>query len=214
MINYLFSNIDKNKGFTKTQSDYLKKSITSNMSITFIASRPYEYDKNDMYKEKLIKFFENIDIKFKNTNLIDGRIDTQNSKKLIETSDIVFFMGGNPETQMKFIEENELITSIKNSKIILGVSAGSMNQAKRVMYIDDFDGYKVKDYEGLGLINISIFPHFDLNNKNIIKEVTELSKQIPLILLPNDTFIKIENEKINIIGKAYNIFEEKLEENK
>lgn len=84
MIKYLFSNIDKNKGFTKTQSDYLKENITSNMSITFIASRPPEYDKNDMYKDKLIKFFENnIDIKFKMSNLIDERVDNQKSKELI-----------------------------------------------------------------------------------------------------------------------------------
>lgn len=55
-------------------------------------------------------------------------------------------MGGNPETQMQFIKENKLITPIKNAQIILGVSAGAMNQAKRVMYIDDYDNYKMKDY--------------------------------------------------------------------
>lgn len=63
------------------------------------------------------------------------------------------------------------------------------------------------------MVNISVFPHFDINNENQKQEVKEISKQIPLILLPNDSFIKIENEKINIIGKAYNIFEEKIEEN-
>ena len=213
MTCYLFSNIDKNKGFTKEQSKYLKEDITSNMTITFIASKPYKYNKNDMYKEKFIKFFKNVNINFEKVNLIDGRVNASKSKKLIETADIIFLMGGNPETQMKFIKENDLVNSIKKCNLILGVSAGSMNQSKRIIYIDDFDNYKIKDYEGIGIVNINIFPHFDINNENQKQEVKEISKQISMILLPNDSFIKIKNEQINIIGKSYKIFKEKLEEN-
>ena len=38
MINYLFSGIDKKKGFTKIQTNYLKKDIKSGSNIVFIAS--------------------------------------------------------------------------------------------------------------------------------------------------------------------------------
>ena len=60
MINYLFSGIDKEKGFNSEQKKYLKKDIKNNSNITFIASTFDEYDKNKLFKEKIISFFSDI----------------------------------------------------------------------------------------------------------------------------------------------------------
>lgn len=114
-------------------------------------------------------------------------------------------LGGSPELQMKSINEYKLIDSIKKCKLVLGVSAGAMNQSKRVMYKDDFDNFIMKDYAGLGLVDVNVFPHFDLENKAIVEEVKEVSNSIPLILLPNDSFIRIKNNNIDIVGKSYKI---------
>ena len=37
-INYMFSRIDRDKGFNDNQKKYIKEDIKNNMSITFIAS--------------------------------------------------------------------------------------------------------------------------------------------------------------------------------
>lgn len=210
MINYLFSGIAKEKGFTKEQSKFLKEDILSNSNMTFIASIFDNYERNDLQKTNYIKFFRNIGITFKEVNLIDHRITKIEAKRIIENTDIIFLLGGSPELQMKSIKEYDIVEYIKKCKIVLGVSAGSMNQSNRVMYKDDFDNYKMKDYDGLGIIDINIFPHIELENQPLLEEAKEISKEMPLILLPNDSFIRIKNGNIEIVGKSYKLYQEEF----
>lgn len=203
MINYLFSGLDKEKGFTKEQEKYLKKDIKSNVKIVYICSIPDNYERSDEQLLRYTNMFKNIDIKFSKESVIDKRITKETAKELINEADIIFLMGGSPELQMNFILEYDLVNEIKNKNIVLGVSAGSMNQSKRVMYKDDFDNYKLKDYQGLGLVDINIFPHVDLS-EDIMKEGEEINQIIPLILLPNDSFIRVENNNVEIIGNNKN----------
>lgn len=206
MINYLFSGIDKEKGFTKKQSEFLTKDILPNSNITFIASIFDNYDKNDKQICVYKKLFEDIGIIFKKINLIDSRLDVQQSQDLLKSSDIIFLLGGFPELQMKSIQKYGLLKYIRKSNFILSVSAGSMNQSKRVMYKDDFDNFIMKDYAGIGIVNINIFPHVESEDSSLFEEAKEISYEMPLILLPNDSFIRIKDEELNIIGKSYYLY--------
>lgn len=47
-INYMFSRIDRDKGFNDNQKKYIKEDIKNDMSITFIASLFDEYERNDV----------------------------------------------------------------------------------------------------------------------------------------------------------------------
>lgn len=211
MINYLFSGINPEKGFTKEQANYLKKDIKDNSNIVFIASIFGDYKKNDELFENYIKYFENNNIKFRKSSIIDDRISITLAHELINDADIVFLLGGNPEMQMKSINKYDLKKYIKKVNIVIGVSAGSMNQSKRVMYKDDFENFKMKDYEGLGLVEINIFPHVDLNNSSIMNEVTEISEYMELILLPNDSFVRVHNEDIKFFENYYLMKNKNLE---
>lgn len=213
MINYLFSGINPEKGFTKQQANYLKKDIKDNSNIVFIASIFSDYKKNDELFENYIKYFENNNIKFRKSSIIDDRISITLAHELINDADIVFLLGGNPEMQMKSINKYDLKKYIKKVNIVIGVSAGSMNQSKRVMYKDDFENFKMKDYEGLGLVEINIFPHVDLNNSSIMNEVTEISEYMELILLPNDSFVRVHNEDIKFFENYYLMKNKNLEIN-
>lgn len=213
MINYLFSGINPEKGFTKEQANYLKKDIKDNSNIVFIASIFGDYKKNDELFENYIKYFENNNINFRKSSIIDDRISITLAHELINDADIVFLLGGNPEMQMKSINKYDLKKCIKKVNIVIGVSAGSMNQSKRVMYKDDFENFKMKDYEGLGLVEINIFPHVDLNNSSIMNEVTEISEYMELILLPNDSFVRVHNEDIKFFENYYLMKNKNLEIN-
>lgn len=213
MINYLFSGINPEKGFTKEQANYLKKDIKDNSNIVFIASIFGDYKKNDELFENYIKYFENNNIKFRKSSIIDDRISITLAHELINDADIVFLLGENPEMQMKSINKYDLKKCIKKVNIVIGVSAGSMNQSKRVMYKDDFENFKMKDYEGLGLVEINIFPHVDLNNSSIMNEVTEISEYMELILLPNDSFVRVHNEDIKFFENYYLMKNKNLEIN-
>lgn len=209
-VNYLFSGINKESGFTKEQEKHLKEDIQPNSNITFISALPNDYIGGDTQVLQYTKLFRNIDITFKKVDLIDYRKAKKETHEVLKESDIIFLLGGSPELQMKLINEYELLDDIKQANIVLGVSAGSMNQSKRVMYRDDFDNFIMKDYSGLGIVDINIFPHIELNNETLMKEATEISNELPLILLPNDSFIRIKNKQMEIVGIAHQLFKEKI----
>ncbi len=88
MIKYLFSNVDKVNGFNEQQIKYLSIDLKTCKSILFV---PGDYDKEKyiIYKDKIIGWFENIDIIFKEKHLasLDGGL---------KCYDAIFLMGGNP----------------------------------------------------------------------------------------------------------------------
>lgn len=205
-INYLFSGLDKVNGFTKKQKEFLKKDIKNNMNIVFIASSFDNYERNDIKHKELVKLFNDININFNNIYLIDNRVDSNKSKELIKKSDIIFLMGGDPKKEMDSIIEYDLVSDIKTKEgIIIGVSAGSMNQITNVIYKDEIDNNILIKYKGLGFFNTNIYPHVDINNKEYLQEIFEVSKYGKILCLPNSSFIRIENNKVDIIGEYYYI---------
>ena len=92
---------------------------------------------------------------------------------------------------------------LKQKEPIIGVSAGAMNQAKRVVYRDEFENNRIYDYEGLDLVKINVYPHFDSKNQELLDEIDEVSKMVDLILIPDESLIRIENSKVEYIGTYY-----------
>ncbi len=206
-INYLFSGVDKEKGFDEVQSKYLKQDIKENQIITFIASTFDNHEQNIMHKNKTLNFFSKINITFKKNYLIDNNVTKEEAKEFIKKSNIIYLMGGDTYLQNNSLDEYELKPLIKEKSFIIGVSAGSLNQTKRVVYQDYND---IKDYEGLGFTNISIYPHLDFLNIDYLKELFKISKITKLVALPNSSFIRIENNKEMFIGDYYEIENEKI----
>lgn len=201
-IYYLLSGIDKEKGFYKSVIDYLKKDIKNNSVISFISCYFDNYEKNDLYHNNMIKNFSNIGINFKETYLIDGRLDKEKTRKIINKSDVIYIIGGNPYIEMENIKSYNLIDTLREfNGIVIGVSAGSMNMCNNVCYIDEENN--IKEYEGIGLIDINIAPHLDFNNIDYLKEIFRVSKIRKTIALPNESFIRIANKNIQIIGEHY-----------
>lgn len=90
--------------------------------------------------------------------------------------------------------------------LIIGISAGSMNLAINSYYSKDEDYSKSVIYKGLGIVDITIDPHFDINNKEQVSEIKINSKKIKIIGLPNESAIVINNNKVKYIGDKY-VFE-------
>lgn len=204
MTNILFSGIDKENGFNEEQSECLNESIKSQSTITFIASDFTNTVKSKDVSNKMVTFFEKIGVNFKCVNLIDVNISIKEAHEILKTSDIVFLMGGSPYLQMEGINKYGLKEYIKNIPLVIGVSAGSMNQSKRVVYEEE-NNMKLYDYEGLGLINFNIYPHFDFKNIELLKESFRVSEVICLDCLPEDSFIKVNDGYIKYYGPHYKV---------
>lgn len=203
MINILFSGVDKEKGFTSKQTEILKKDVKKDAKIVFISTIFDNYQRSDEQLNRYLLAFNKIGIEFKEYLIIDNRINKKDAIDSINNSDVVFLLGGSPDLQMISINEYELVEPISKAKIVIGVSAGSMNQSDIVMYRDDFENYIMKKYKGLGLVNVNIFPHISLDDIKLLNEAKEISDQIPLILLPNESFIRIDNKKMSVFGNYW-----------
>ena len=205
MINYLLSGIDKEKGFSEVQAKYLKQDIKNTNVITFIASSFNNIEKTNIYLDIMLNWFKKIDITFKEAYLINDLVNPSQAKEYIDKSDVVFIMGGDTLEQIKNIIKYDIIHNLQKRKgITIGISAGSINMAKDVAIARDIDD-NIPDhsfYKGIGLVDINIEPHFDLNNTIHNKDIIEISKDNKMICLPDDSFIRIDKD-INIIGEYY-----------
>ncbi|MCI5835730.1 MAG: Type 1 glutamine amidotransferase-like domain-containing protein [Firmicutes bacterium] len=199
-INYLFSSVDKKNGFTEKQALCLKNDIKNNSTITFITSDFNSYEKNDEFINMILVFFKKIDIEFKKIYTIDNRTNIPSLKTIIADSDVIYITGGNPQRQIENINKFNLKKLLNNyNKIIIGVSAGAINQANKITYWDN----EIITYEGLNLVNIHIYPHLDINNIDNLKEILLVSKYQRIYALPDNSFIRIQNDNIEIYGDYY-----------
>ena len=196
MIKYLFSNIDKVNGFSELQSKYLSKDLRNCNNILFVPG-DYDNEKYTIYKDKIISWFNNIGISFKENHLVS--LDDE-----LNDYDVIFLMGGNPIKQIEIINKINLKNLINKAKVVIGVSAGAINLSNEVIYYNDYSE-KIEIYDGISLTDINVYPHFDINNKEFLEEVKMVSKIKSLIALPNESFIKLDDEQIEFCGDCYKV---------
>lgn len=201
MIKYLFSNIDKVNGFNEQQIKYLSKDLKTCKSILFI---PGDYDKEKyiIYKDKIINWLKSIEVSFSECYLTG--LDDE-----LKSYDVIFLMGGNPINQIEIINKINLKNIINKAKVVIGVSAGAINLSKEAIYFNDYSK-KVEMYDGLGLTDINVYPHFDITNEYFVEEVKMVSRLKSLIALPNNSFIKIDDKQIEFIGDSFKVDKENI----
>jgi len=154
--------------------------------------------------EKVLNYLKKININFSKYYLIDSRVNKFDAEKYIRELDVIYLLGGNPEIQMNLINEYDLKMLLQDrGGITIGVSAGAMNQAKRVVYKNEALNCNMVDYEGIGFTEILIYPHLNINSIKYLHEILEVSKYAKLYALPNDSFVRIENGKVQFIGDCY-----------
>jgi len=182
----------------------LKEHIYNKEKFVLIASSPDNYKTTDMYFKEFKKYFKKF--KIKEIELIDKRINKFAAMQKIKSADIVLLTGGNPINQLAFIKEYEIAELIKGfNGTIIGISAGAINLAKIAYCSTDDDFPKSLSYEGLGLTDLTIDPHFDINNKKQVKDF--LAQDFEVIGLAENSFIKIDRYGIKTFFGEYYIKE-------
>lgn len=195
--------------------DNLKKEIEDYNNILLVCSSPDDYEKNDKYSQIIVKSLSLSGFKFNMSDVLDSR-NALFARSLILNSDLVVFMGGNPLEQISFFNDIEMKDILKRYKgVLLGVSAGTMNMADKAYCSKDGDVENSVYYKGLGLTDINVEPHFDVNDEVRIKEVLlKDSGNKPFIALPNESFIVCKKEECKLYGDAYYFSEGKYTKTK
>ena len=195
--------------------DNFKKYIDKYDNFLYIASDPNDYEKTDLYTSIVFKSFD-LTLPFKNYKVLDKR-SIKNAKKLVRNADFIYLARGHIPTQNKFFNDINLKDLLKENKdaVICGVSAGSMNASSIVYSPPEEDGEAInKDYEryikGLGLINISINPHYNddevviLDNLDVKKDILlPDSKKRLFFAYPDGTYILKANNKVMLYRLSY-----------
>ena len=212
-ICYFFSGFDKEKGFTPEIGKSLRASITERKSLVFVASCPYGHEKTDLYTGFQTNWFRDAGIVFENVYVLDDRKTESECTEIIKNASAVFLCGGMTLLQIEFIQKYNLIPLLQQiGGVIMGMSAGAINMAVNSFCSAYDDSSKTHIYEGISLADISVEPHFSLENTALIeKDLIPFSEQIDIYAIYDDSAIVVCNDKRQYYGDIYLISKGKIE---
>ena len=209
---YLLSNLNEDTYFKKNVIENIEKDLISKDSLVFIASSPYGYEKTDKYFNINKEWFETEGMKFNNYYLLDYRVNKPDSINYLVNSTCIVLMGGFTREQYAYLKEFNLIEILQgHNGVIIGISAGAINLAEKSLSLRGPKDIETILYDGIGLTDKTIFPHFDINDRNHLDELIKYSNKTVIYgICENSTIIERGSEKI-IIGDIYRIFKEKID---
>jgi peptidase E len=154
------------------------------------------YDRNFLNKESIywrtVEPFINIGINPDRIVIINIYADPIELIKyhLLSENTIVYLPGGFPENIVKLLNEFRLTETIKQCKIVVGESAGSMFWSKRFFVYPDNDYKRYRCYKGIKFIkDFVIIPHYNpWDHKQKIKILNSCRK-----------FKRLHKEKVYLI---------------
>lgn len=198
---------------TNKFADNLKKAVKGHDLMVFVASSPY-YDGTATYAELTRNSLSLSGIRFSRMVILDGK-NMDRCRDLMAHADLVFLAGGDTEIQMKMFENMNLREHIIQCKgVIVGQSAGALNLATDVYCSPTPDETATKKYwTGLGMTEISVEPHFDPANKDLLENVLlPDSKTKPFIAITDGSYIIDDDEKQTLYGEGYSFCKGKMKQ--
>ncbi len=188
------------------------KNESSNYLI--IAADPDNSEMNDQMLELTKNSFLEKDFAIKEMVFLDRR-NCQEAKNLIDKADVIILFGGHVPTQNKFFQEIKLKDLLTNyNKVIMGISAGSMNMAEEVYALPEEQGEAIDpDYKrflpGLGLVEERVVPHsqilkdVEVYGMNMINEIDKGdSFGNEFYVIPDGTYLYVNNGEKEWRGKV------------
>lgn len=215
MITYIFSSFDKDIRFNEV-ANYFKNDMVLYKNIVFIPANFENMEKVNGYANIDVSWFKEIGINLNGITVLNDTMTKEEMFRSIENADIIFLMGGDTLKQNDFLMKNDLKPIIKTlKKVVIGISAGAINLSNiSLCSKDKEDGVeKTITYEGIGRINYTIEPHFDIDNKIFLQnELYPLSEKMTIYGLPNNTGVRIIDSNFEILyGDFYKISNNEVE---
>jgi len=181
-------------------AERLCKELPKRDSIVFISAWPADYERNDIDSDNMHGLFKDCHMPFKRHDVIDNRMETSRAARLIYEASCVFLMGGYPKLQLELIRNTNLAVPIRHTDAaVLGLSAGSINMAKRSLDTKE----SPVPYDGLGLADITVKPHFELENQQVLSALLHISTELPICAMEDDSAIFMAGSRISHTGQIY-----------
>lgn len=186
--------------FTIDIMERLREELTVRDSLVFVSAWPSDYNRNDSDSTGMYAMFEECDMPFKRYSVIDNRTTADDAKRLIREASCIFLMGGQAVSQFQLICDKDILEEIrKSTAVILGVSAGSSNMAKRAL--DIWESHV--PYDGLGLANITVKAHVAQDDQELLQTLSRISveQNLPICAMEDESAIFVKDNKATYSGK-------------
>lgn len=180
----------------------LKVELTDRGSLVFVSAWPADYERNDSDSAGMHGMFEECNIPFVRYEVIDNRTDEANVKRLIREASCIFLMGGHAVQQFQLMRGKGILEEIRKSHaVILGVSAGASNMAKRVL--DIWESHV--PYDGLGLADITVKAHVKQEEPELLQTLLQISLEhnLPICAMEDESAIFVKEDRITCMGQIY-----------
>ncbi len=161
----------------------------------------------DEYCEKVEKRFSEIGHHIIGIHTFDDPV------KAIEKAEAIVVGGGNTWQLVRMMHDNKLMNPIRekvyNQTRYIGWSAGSNVACPTLCTTNDMPIVDPKGFDCIGLVPFQINPHYiDANpeghagetRQQRIEEFLELNPEISVVGLREGTMLKLENNKLELIG--------------
>ena len=184
-------------------AERLNEIIVNRKNFVFIASEFNDFQEiNDRYFKLFLNKFQNTGIRFSDCCIVDDRMTKEESQRAVKDADVIWISGGDTPTQFKYLKEYGLDKILKNHNgVIIGMSAGAINMAKIAICTTTCDHHQQEIYKALGLVDISVEPHFDYTH--VTDELLELSNDYCIYGLCDDAAIICKDGNAEFLGDIF-----------
>jgi len=203
--------LDNTNGFV----DQLKSLWKKEMKGLMIAADPETFNNNDEMTEFFTDAFNHSGLLILGFKLWDYR-SQEISREVLMQADFIMLAGGHLPTQIAFFHQINLASMIQDySGIVIGVSAGTMNCARRVYVMPEMpnealDPMFKRFSDGLNLTEVNVLPHYQLT-KDMVVDGLKLYEEIVIpdsygnrfFALPDGSFIVCDGKRKRLYGEGY-----------
>ncbi len=195
--------------------DELRRVLPKPCRAVSVSSDPDDWARTDLYAAATQTSFQNAGMPFSSFRTLDARTEAR-AAELVQSADLLFLAGGHVPTQNRFFQRIGLRELLRGfDGVLIGVSAGSMNSAEMVYAHPELPGEAVdpayrRFLPGLGLTDKQILPHYQeirddvLDGLRVMEDIAYPdSVGRRFYLLPDGSYILIENGREEIRGEAY-----------
>ncbi|MDD3243491.1 MAG: Type 1 glutamine amidotransferase-like domain-containing protein [Eubacteriales bacterium] len=144
--------------------------------------------------------FAECGLPFEQYHVIDHRMEASAAVGLVGEASCIFLMGGYPRLQWELMRDTGVNAAIRNAgAAVLGVSAGAINMAKRSLDTKE----SLVPYEGLGLADITVKPHFEPENRTVLAALLQISQELPICAMEDDSAIFVAGKTVSHTGQIH-----------
>ena len=203
--------------------DNLRSSLPEKIRCLFVASSPDDPGSTERFGGDMAACFEEAGFDFSDFQILDRRSQHE-AQLLIWKSDLIILAGGHVPTQNAFFQEIGLGELLRNYQgVVMGISAGTMNAAKRVYVQPEEPGESVPEFlrfaEGLGITEINVLPHYQmvkdsyLDGRRLYEDITFADSYGECFyVFPDGTYLLIEDGQTLLYGEAYRLSDGVMEQ--